>query len=179
MRFLHVTSHSDQSGLHYIPIYTETGSPIPEKNGQNLRNSKLTPKASATPSNLTTLAENTIGKPETEAGTKPSREIKLCLSINVWCLAQTNQTSSQNAKQNPRTKLTILLAPFLKSLKTETDSQNHSSKTKPLHRVTPTPTSETQEAKTCKTHEKERERPERVSQAEACAPSKQAWPTAS
>ncbi|KAG9284070.1 hypothetical protein G9A89_022844 [Geosiphon pyriformis] len=172
MCFLHVTSHSGQSGLHYTLICTKTKSPISKKNGQNLRNPKPTPKASATPSNLTTPAENTLGKPETEAGAEPLRGIKPCFSINTQCLVQTNQTSSRNARQNSRTKLTILLAPSLESLKTKTDSQNHSSKTKLLHRTTPTPTSETQEAKACKTHEEEQERPERAFQVEACVPNK-------
>ncbi|KAG9296271.1 hypothetical protein G9A89_014863 [Geosiphon pyriformis] len=51
------------------------------------------PKASVTPSSLTTPFENLEAKPETEMRTEPSTGIRLFFSMYAQCLAQTNQMS--------------------------------------------------------------------------------------
>ncbi|KAG9295740.1 hypothetical protein G9A89_008968 [Geosiphon pyriformis] len=120
--------------------------------------------ALATPNNLTIPAEKPMEKPETEAGTEPSRGISLLFSITAWCLAQTNQISSRNAAQNSCTKDTMLQAATLGSLKTETDSQYQLLKTNLLHMATPTTQFKTQVNNNCETHKEERDKPEHASQ---------------
>ncbi|KAG9293983.1 hypothetical protein G9A89_019321 [Geosiphon pyriformis] len=111
--------HLNQSGQHYAYILTETKSPIPKKNAQDLQKPKQIPKASAIPSNLITSADNPETKPETEMRIKPSAGIRPFFSINTQCLAQINQMSFLKARQIDYTKSAILTPAILESWKTE------------------------------------------------------------
>ncbi|KAG9297021.1 hypothetical protein G9A89_008607 [Geosiphon pyriformis] len=78
------------------------------------------PKASVTPSSLTTPSENLDAKPESKMGTEPSTGIRPFFSMYAQCLTQTNQMSSLKATQIEHTKLAILMPAILGSQKMET-----------------------------------------------------------
>ncbi|KAG9298684.1 hypothetical protein G9A89_012752 [Geosiphon pyriformis] len=81
--------------------------PMSEKNKQDLQNPKLTPIALATPSNRVMPDDSPKESPEIGTGADSLHGISTFFSINAWCLAQTNQMSSQKAKLNSCTKATM------------------------------------------------------------------------